>query len=176
MVLLWQGLRYALEDVEQYPWLPPTGCHSTPPPWCCQPEMSPDAQSPLGPNCPWWTCLERGWREGRWRGLATRVMPLHPGSGGWIFRCRSEGPSEGAEVLQALILCTWRGSSRSVCPRVCWAYSRSGTMVPRAAWAGLPQISPTQFSPGTGFMPPWGMRVQLLHSLPNTWCSPYEHS
>ena len=121
-------------------------------------------------------CLERGWREGRWRGLATRVMPLHPGAGGWIFRCRSEGPSEGAEVLQALILCTWRGSSRSVCPRVCWAYSRSGTMVPRAAWAGLPQISPTQFSPGTGFMPPWGMRVQLLQSLPNTWCSPYEHS
>ena len=95
MVLLWQGLHYALEDVEQYPWLPPTGCHSTPPPRCCQPEMSPDAQSPLGPNCPWWRTAALRKVES---GLVTPVMPRHPGVGGdlplqeWRAQWGSWGP------------------------------------------------------------------------------------
>ena len=89
MVLLWQGLRYALEDVEQYPWLPPTGCHSTPPPRCCQPEMSPDAQSPLGPNCPWWRTAALREVES---GLVTPVMPRHPGVGGGSSPAGVKGP------------------------------------------------------------------------------------
>ena len=124
----------------------------------------------LGPNCPWWrTAALREVERGQVERAGHTCDATAPGG---IFRCRSEGPSEGAEVLQALILGTWRGSSRSVCPRVCWVYSRSGTTVPRATWAGLPQ-----FPQVLGLFPHvWGMRVQLLHSLTYTWCPPYEHS
>ena len=90
---------------------------------------------PWGQTVPGGLALREGGERAGGEGWPPVWCHCTRGRGGWIFRCRSEGPSEGAEVLQALILCTWRGSSRSVWPRVCWAYSRSGTWCP-----GLPGL------------------------------------